>query len=374
MDSCQPEADKSLAATYPFWAVIPAGGPGTRLWPLSREARPKFLLPLAGKQSLLQQTAKRLAPLTSPERTLVVCGTAHAAAIARQLPALPEARIVVEPSPKGSGPAIGLAAALVARHEPGALMGSFAADHVVQDEPAFQRAITTAIAAAHAGWLCTIGLQPSRAETGYGYIERTDEAIIETAHGAAFRAASFHEKPDADLAGEYAASGRFLWNASMFVWRVQTLLDEMARLQPALHDGLMRLAEVWGAEDQERQIAEIWSDLPYSTIDQGIMDHASRVAVVPAEMGWSDIGDWHGFGNLLDQDSAGNAISGEVIQEASRGCVVYSGSARLIALVGLDDTIVVDTPDALLVAKRDHAQEVRAIVQRLKELDRDDWL
>ncbi|MGH2561634.1 MAG: sugar phosphate nucleotidyltransferase, partial [Thermomicrobiales bacterium] len=187
---------RARQADTSFWAVVPAGGSGTRLWPLSRAARPKFLLPLLGERSLLQQTWERLMPLTAPARTFVVCGPAHAAAIARQLPELPEGNLLVEPSPRGSGPAIGLAAALIARQAPEAVMGSFAADHDVTDDAAFAAAVRAATVAAHDGWLVTIGLTPTCPETGYGYIERTDDEQARTADGVAYRALCFHEKPD----------------------------------------------------------------------------------------------------------------------------------------------------------------------------------
>ena len=355
-----------------FWAVVPAGGAGTRLWPLSRAARPKFLLPLLGERTLLQQTVDRLLPLASAARTLVVCGPSHAAAVARQLPALPEANVVVEPSPKGSGPAIALAAALVARSDPEAQMGSFAADHDVGDPGAFRRAVETACAAAEAGWLVTVGLTPTRPETGYGYIERTDEVVASGADGTAYRAARFHEKPDADRAGEYVASGRFLWNASMFVWRARSLLDELARLQPELHAGVTRIAAAWGGLEQEQVTAEVWAALPESTIDQGVMERAARVAVVPAEMGWSDIGDWHGLGELVTHDDLGNGVHGDLIAVETRNSVVWSETERVVALVGLENVVVVDTADALLVADRGRAQEVRRVVDRLKGLRRTD--
>src|SRR5918994_6700748 len=207
-----------------FWTVIPAGGSGTRLWPLSRAANPKFLLPLLGERSMLQQTRARLAGLCLPEQTFVVCGPAHAASIARQLPELPAENLLVEPAPRGSGPAIGLAAAVIAKLDPNAIMGSFAADHDVTDEAAFRSAVRTAIRAANDGWLVTIGLTPVRPETGYGYIERTDEVVVSSDEGMAFCAVRFVEKPDFKRATEYVESGRFLWNASMFVWKAQTLL------------------------------------------------------------------------------------------------------------------------------------------------------
>jgi mannose-1-phosphate guanylyltransferase len=349
---------------------VPAGGSGTRLWPLSRAARPKFLLPLLGERSLLQQTIDRLAPSVPPERTLVVCGPAHAAPVARQLPALPEQNVLVEPVPRGSGPAIALATAIIARRDPQAIVGSFAADHEVSDLPLFDAALRTAVAAAHKGWLVTIGLTPTRAETGYGYIERTDEVVACTPEGSAYRAACFVEKPDAQTAAEYVASGRFLWNASMFVWQAQALLAEVARLQPELHARVSRISQVWGTPQQERVAAEVWSNLAESTIDQGVLEHAARIAVVPARFGWSDIGDWNNLGELIERDANGNRVHGDLVQSRTRNSVVWSETGRLVALVGLENIAVVDTEDALLVVNRRDAQEVRQIVEQLKTMHR----
>jgi mannose-1-phosphate guanylyltransferase len=341
------------------------------LWPLSRAARPKFLLPLLGERSLLQQTIDRLTPNVPPDRILVVCGPAHAAPVARQLPDLPERNVLVEPSPRGSGPAIALATALIAQRDPAAIVGSFAADHEVADLPLFDAALQTAIAAAEDGWLATIGLTPTRPETGYGYIERTDEAVAGTPGGSAYRAARFVEKPDAATAMAYVASGRFLWNASMFVWQARALLDEVARLQPKLHAGVIRIAQVWGTPEQERVAAEVWSGLATSTIDQGVLEHARRIAVVPARFSWSDVGDWNNLGELIARDDAGNSVRGDVVQSRTRNSVVWSETGRLVALVGLENIAVVDTDDALLVVNRDDAQDVRQIVEQLKTMRRD---
>jgi mannose-1-phosphate guanylyltransferase len=361
---------RTVPGTRNLWAVVPAGGSGTRLWPLSRAARPKFLLPLLGDRSLLQQTIDRLAPSVPPERTLVVCGPAHAAPVARQLPALPEGNVLVEPSPRGSGPAIALATALIARRDPAAVVGSFAADHEVSDLPRFDTALRTAVAAAREGWLVTIGLSPTRPETGYGYIERSDEIVAGTPEGSAYRATRFVEKPDAATAAEYVASGRFLWNASMFVWQAQALLDEVARLQPDLHAGVSRIAQVWGTPEQERVAADVWSGLGESTIDQGVLERANRIAVVPAEFGWSDVGDWNNLGELIERDDFGNSVRGDVVQSQTRNSVVWSETGRLVALVGLENIAVVDTEDALLVVNRGDAQEVRTIVEQLKTMRR----
>lgn len=349
-----------------FWTVIPAGGSGTRLWPLSRSARPKFLLPLLGKRSLLQETLHRLGPLAPAERAFVVCGPAHAAPVARQLPTLPADHILVEPSPKGSGPAIALAAAIIERIDPDAVMGSFAADHEVGYEDAFVAAVKTAIATAREGWLVTIGLSPTRPETGYGYIQRTSEELCRARTGVAFRAAGFAEKPDQATAEAYVASGDYLWNASMFVWKASTLMAEVERLIPDLAAGVRRIAAAWGTPEQDTVAAEVWATLEESTIDQGVMERSDLIAVVPADLGWSDVGDWHGLGELIAADPDGNAVRGDVVQSNTRNSVIWSETGRLIALVGLENIAVVDTEDALLVINRDSAQEVRRIVDQLK--------
>jgi mannose-1-phosphate guanylyltransferase len=364
----QNDSDEGLIEN--FWAVIPAGGSGTRLWPLSRSARPKFLLPLLGDHSLLQQTFERLKCLTAPSRIMVVCGPAHVAEIARQLPDLPAANIIVEPSPNGTGPALALASALIQRQNPRAVMGSFAADHGVLDIDAFCRAVHTCIAAAETGDLVTVGLHPTRPETGYGYIERTDDVRLETVTGTAYRAERFVEKPPLELAQRYVESGKFLWNAAMFVWRVDALTAELRRLQPEIHAGVRKIAGAWESREQEQVTARVWATLPNVTIDTGVMEKASRVAVVPAEMGWSDVGDWHGLGELIDHDDLGNSVRGDLVQIDTTNSVVWSESNRMVAIVGMDNVIVVDTEDALLVIDRSRSQEVRKIVDLLKAATR----
>ena len=354
-----------------FWAVVPAGGSGTRLWPLSRASQPKYLLPLLGDHSLLETTVARLTTLAGPDRTIVVCGASHAPAVARQLPAVPDANVVVEPSPRGTGPAIGLAAALIARQDPDAVMGSFAADHDVRDLPAFGRAVRTAVAVAADGWLVTLGIAPTRPETGYGYIERTDDVVHAGPDGTAYRAARFVEKPELARATEFVATGRFSWNASMFVWSVRTFLTELTRLQPELAVGLETIAAAWGTPDAERVLGEVWPTLPEVTIDHGIMERASHVAVVPVEMGWSDVGDWHGLGELLPSDDLGNCGVGDRLVVDSRGSVVWSDTGRMVAIVGLDDIVVVDTEDAVLVTRRSTAQSVKDVVGHLQARHRD---
>ena len=350
-----------------FWSVIPAGGAGTRLWPLSRADRPKFLLPLLGDRSLLQQTYDRIVPYSTPQRTMIVAGARHASEIARQLPDLPAENIIIEPYSNGTGPAIGLAALLIRRSEPNAIMGSFAADHVITDEAAFGSALQTAQKAARIGWLTTIGLTPTRPETGYGYIERTDEKVIDDATGAAYRAAGFSEKPSLECASQFLATGNYLWNASMFIWNVDRLAEELATHQPELFEALDRIVCAWPEVDRQDVLTREWVALKSVTIDQGIMEQCDRIAVVPAEMGWSDVGDWHGLGELLEQDANQNSVPRQLLQHDASGCMVWSTSNRLVALVGVENLAIVDTPDALLILNRDRAQDVRRIVDQLKD-------
>jgi mannose-1-phosphate guanylyltransferase len=365
--------DESMSAPS-FWAVIPAGGSGTRLWPLSRAARPKFLLPLVRREtSLLQDTAERIWGMTPPERTLVVCGPAHTVAIARQLPEIPEGNLIVEPSPRGSGPAIILAAALIHRLDPNAIMGSFAADHDVTNRRAFQEAVRTAIRAAHEDCLVTIGLTPTRPETGYGYIERSENLVVENDGSTAYEALRFVEKPPLETARQYLESGRFLWNASMFIWKCSTLLEVARALMPDLLEAIEQIVEVWDTPDREDTIIRIWEALPESTIDQGIMEKADRVAVVPADIGWSDVGDWHGLGELIEQDSVGNSVRGDILQVETKRSVVWSETGRLVALIGLENVVVVDTEDALMVIDRERSQDVKKIVGELKRLSRHEF-
>ncbi|WP_189171669.1 mannose-1-phosphate guanylyltransferase [Pilimelia anulata] len=348
-----------------LYAVIPAGGSGTRLWPLSRAGHPKFLHPLTGTPaSLLQATADRLAPLAGADRTYVVTGAAHAAAVARQLPALPAGNVLVEPSPRDSCAAIGLAAALIARRDPDAVMGAFAADHLIADVAEFHRVIGRAVEGARAGHLMTVGITPTRPETGYGYLQ------LGAAAGTARAVAEFKEKPDAATAERYVKSGNHLWNASMFVWRVRTFLDELARQCPDLHAGLDRIADSWGTPAQDAVLGEVWPTLRRISVDYAVMEGAAAaglVATVPGDFGWNDVGDFHTLGAVLPGDHAGNVTlgPGEALLDDCADTVVVAQSGRLVAAVGVRDLVVVDTPDALLVCPRDRAQDVKRLVDAL---------
>ncbi len=357
-------------------AVVPAGGSGTRLWPLSRAQRPKFLLPLTGSgSSLLQSTVERVRLLSSPERVYVVTGAAHAVDVARQLPEVPGDNILVEPSPRDSAAAISLAAAVIAEREPGAIMGAFAADHLVPDGKAFAETVERAMELADTGLLMTIGITPTGPETGYGYL-RLGQAV-----GPGHKLAAFVEKPDQVSAVEYVSSGDHLWNAGMFVWRVDVFLDQLARHRPELHDAVRTLAAAWDSPGREALFTKLWPTLEKISVDYAVMEPAAasgRVGVVPGDFDWHDVGDYDTLGQVLKAaDRVGNVVvlptgSGEALLTESKRNVVVPAAGRLVAAVGVNDLIIVDTPDAVLVCPRDRAQEVKAVVEELKQSSRTD--
>ncbi|MFT4188789.1 MAG: mannose-1-phosphate guanylyltransferase [Aeromicrobium sp.] len=346
-------------------AIVPAGGSGTRLWPLSRAARPKFLLDLRGDgRSLLQQTWDRLTPLVGPDRIHVVTGAAHADAVRAQLPAL--AHLIAEPSPRDSMPAIGLAAAIIARRDAGAVVASFAADHVIADEEAFADTVAQAVAAARAGLVATIGVTPTEPSTAFGYIERGARLDLPGAPRAR-TVRRFVEKPDTATAADYLATGDFSWNAGMFVVRADVLLDHLARLQPTLHAGVQAIADTWDGPDADAVLAEVWPTLTKIAVDHAVAEPVSltgAMAVVPGDFGWSDVGDAAAL-PVRHDDSA-------VLVDADG--LVHSTEGLPIAVVGLRDVVVLHTGDALLVADRAQSQRVREVVAELRERGRDDLL
>jgi mannose-1-phosphate guanylyltransferase len=352
-----------------FWAVIPAGGAGTRLWPLSRSASPKFLADLTGTgRSLLQATVDRLLPLTG-ERLLVVTGTDHREAVAEQLPDLADDALVAEPSARDSMAAIGLAAAQLERSDPDAVMGSFPADHVITEPSVFRETVRTAVEVARDDWLVTIGIDPLSASPAFGYIHLG--AALPDQRGV-FRVRAFVEKPSPFVAEGYLASGEYRWNAGMFVARPTVLLDLLAESDPSFAAALRDIAA-----DPSR-LEELWPKLPRIAVDHAVAEPAAdagRVVTVPASFGWDDVGDFDALAELLgatDDRVVPVVLGPEALATAvhSTGLVVPA-SGRLVAVVGIDDVVVVDTPDAVLVTTRSRAQDVRRVVQELKESGRD---
>lgn len=355
-----------MAAIDHFWAVVPAGGAGTRLWPLSRSAEPKFLRDLTGSgRTLLQQTHDRLAPLVE-DRFRVVTGAAHRDAVAAQLDLLGEEAILAEPSARDSMAAIGLAAALLERLDPEAVMGSFAADHVIADDRAFGEVVRTAVAVARDDWLVTIGIEPTHPSAAFGYIHVGDPLA---GHDGAAAVREFVEKPSVETAQAYLDTGRYRWNAGMFVARPRVLLDLLAQWHADFAAALRGLAA-----DPSR-LEEVWPTLPRIALDHAIAEPAAaagRVATVPAGFGWDDIGDFDSLAALLGGE--GMAVLGEpgLVHALDSDGLVVPAAGRVVAVVGLEDVVVVDTPDALLVTSRARAQQVKEVVTRLKDSGRAD--
>lgn len=363
-----------------FHAVVPAGGAGTRLWPLSRQGHPKFLLDLTGSgRTLLQATVDRLLPLTGPGQVLVVTGTRHAAAVAAQLPELGAEHVLAEPSPRDSMAAIGLAAAVLAeRHGPDVVLGSFAADHVITGLPQFEETIREAVAAARTGEVVTVGIRATEPSTAFGYVRGgTPLGVPGAPH--ALRAVGFTEKPDALTAAQYLATGEYSWNAGMFVVQAGVLLGHLAAQLPTLHDGLRRIAAAWDTSDRDARLADTWPGLTRIAIDHAIAEPvaaAGGVAVVPGTFGWDDVGDFASLAGLLEAGGAGAPTLGDaslVLRVDADGAVV-AASGRTVSVVGVPDAVVVDTPDALLVTTRARAQQVKQAVDAWRELGRDDLL
>jgi mannose-1-phosphate guanylyltransferase len=347
------------AAAPARYAVIMAGGAGTRFWPLSRKRRPKQFLRLDGRHTLLQETALRLRGLVPASHVLVVAPPALAGMVRKQLPTLPRQNLVLEPSVRGTAACLALAAAHVARRDPRAVMAVVTADHIIRDRAAFRACFVRAFAVADADEsLVTFGIPPSGPETGFGYVRLG--AAIDARRPRAYRAVRFVEKPDAATARRYVASRRWLWNSGMFAWRV-----DVFRAQLTAHAApTARVADALAARVTPAA-RRAYSRLPALPIDVAVMERAPRIAVVEATFDWSDVGSWTAMPLLWGADAAGNTQRGEALLIDCRDTVVRAGS-RLVAVLGAQDLVVVDTPDVVLVCPRARVQEVRRLVEALR--------
>lgn len=357
-------------------AVILAGGSGTRFWPASRRERPKQLLPLAGRpgEPLIAATVRRLAPLVSPDRVWIATGGRIAAQTREALPEVPPAQVLVEPVARNTAAPIGWAAATIARRDPDALVAVLPADHFIRDEDTFRAMLARALKAAEDGWLATIGIVPTRPETGYGYIEVGDP--IADGVQAVTR---FVEKPDRARAEAFVAGGRHLWNGGMFFFRARVMRDAIAAHLPDLGRGLDELDAAAAKGDEAAALARLFPTFPSISIDHGVMEKASRIAVVPGSFGWNDIGSWEVAWELAAKDGEGNALpEGSVAVDARNNLVkdlsTGAGRGKRVALVGVSDLVVVETDDALLVIPRERAQDVRAVVDALQARGENDRL
>ncbi len=351
------------------YAVIMAGGRGTRFWPLSRHHRPKQLLKILSGRSLIQETVDRVLPLFGRDKTLVVAVAEHYRAVRKELHILPKTNFIIEPQGNNTAPCIGLAAIELASRDPNAIMAILPADHWISDISSFSRTLKAAVQLAEEhDSLVTIGIQPSYRETGYGYILK-GKGIKGPRGVPVHRVKGFKEKPTPKMAGHLIALGS-LWNSGIFVWRVSTILELLRRFSPSIFRGLQRIQEGLGAPPPKLQaiIRREYKKMPNLSIDYAVLEKAGsegRVLTLEANFGWNDVGSWAAVHRMLPQDKKGNVGVGKWLGLQSSDCLVYSPN-RLVALLGMKDTVVVDTPDALLVGDIKRAQEVKDLVEELK--------
>ncbi|WP_426744917.1 mannose-1-phosphate guanylyltransferase [Myxococcus faecalis] len=345
-------------ALYP---VIMAGGSGTRFWPLSRQARPKQFLPLASKLPLITDTAQRLKGLATVKNTFIVCGPLHAKAAAKLVKGLPKPNLLVEPVARNTAPAIALAAVQVAARDPKGVMVVLPSDHHVADVPGFKRVLEQAARIAEGGHIVTLGIQPNRPETGYGYIQ-----VGDALEGGGRAVKAFKEKPDPQTAQAYVSSGEYLWNGGIFVFRADVILAAFEQHMPEMKKGLKALRDAAGKRTFGAVLKKVFPKLPSISIDYGVMEKASNIAVLPGDFGWSDVGSFAAIPEVRPADAHGNVISGDLaVVVDCKGCIVLADK-RPLSVVGLTDVVVVDSGDAVLVVPREKSQDVRKVVEALK--------
>lgn len=351
------------------WAMIMAGGSGTRFWPVGRRERPKQLLAIQGEETLIQSTVRRIPASVGKDKTLVLTRADQLPLLAEQVD-LPAANLIGEPSGRDTCACIALAAALVEKRDPGAVMAVMPADHLIAPEGVFHDALSRAATAAREhDALVTFGVRPTHAATGYGYLEAGEELA-----SGLFDVSAFREKPDRATAEDFLARGGFFWNAGIFVWRARTILDEVARCQPEIAERVEDI--VSGGPDAEfaERLAARYGDIPKTSIDFGVMENARRVLTVAADFDWDDIGSLVAVERHNPRDESGNTLRGETLGLDIEGCILDNRAEGIVAAIGVKDLVIVRTGDAVLVAPKDQAERVKEIVHRLEAEGRDERL
>jgi len=359
------------------YAVIMAGGGGTRLWPVSRRERPKQLLPLLGKETLFQSTVTRLEAMFPPERILVVTVAEQARVMKEQVPSIPDENYLIEPAPRGTASVVALAAGVLKKRDPQAVMAIQTADHHIRNKDLFNYLIGTALDVAQKNYLVTLGITPTFPSTGYGYIQQ-GKLLDGDYKYPVYTVKRFKEKPDEATAQQLLRSGDHSWNSGMFVWQVDTILAEVERQMPELRDAVNTIVSSWDTADRDQVLRSQWNDLKSQTIDYGVMEKAERVAVLPAGgLGWSDVGAWDSLFEVLLPDMNGNVAvnSQNHLALDTHNALVYStNDQRLVVTIGLDDVVVVDADDVLMICQVDQAQKVRDVVEHLKKHNQEKYL
>ena len=359
------------------YAVIMAGGGGTRLWPLSRKDKPKQLLPLIGQETLFQSTVARLRELFPPERILVVTVADQALEMKQQAPELPEENYLIEPAPRGTASVVGLAAMALQKRDPEASMAILPSDHFIRNVDLFHYLLKAAFDVADDQYLVTLGITPTMPSTAYGYIQQ-GTALNGDYKYPTYMVKSFKEKPSDETAQQLLRMGGHSWNSGMFIWRADAILNEINKQMPSLGSALQEIGTSWDTPDREEVVSKIWPGLKNETVDYGIMEKAEKVAVLPAGgLGWSDVGSWSSLFEVLLPDMSGNIATNAALHlalETNNTLVYGGGSDRLVVTIGVDDMVVVDTGDTLLICKTDQSQKVKDVVEHLKKHRQEKYL
>ena len=348
-----------------YYALIMAGGGGTRLWPMSRQDTPKQLLPLVEDVSMFTASVERLAPLFTPEQIYVVTGRKYLNALREHAPQIPQQNFIIEPYGKESGPAAALGVTVIQHRDPEATIAILTADHHITKKDKFRDLLQAAYDLAQKGYIATLGISPSFPSTGFGYIQQGEK--ISTINGFdTFVALGFREKPDAETATAFLLSGEYTWNSGMFIWKAEQAMNEFKRQQPKMYEQFMLLAPTVDTHEYDHKLEEIWENVDKISLDYAVMEKAQMMAVIPADFGWNDVGSWASMYDVLKLDKAGNGVKGtepERVLLDTKNTLVYSD--KLVVTIGVEDIIVIETPDSLLICHKDRTQDVKKVVDQL---------
>ena len=355
-------------------ALIMAGGRGERFWPKSRKNLPKQFLSLTSDgKTMIQLTVERISPVVTLENIYISTNTSYKKLVMEQLPGIPEENILCEPVGRNTAPCIGLAAVHIRKKLGDAIMLVLPSDHLIKNNVMFLDVLRDAATAAEENTnLVTIGITPSYPETGYGYIQ-FDSQNLKECTSRAYKVVNFKEKPDLSTAKEYVASGDYLWNSGMFIWKVSSILSNMENLMPAMYDGLQKIESSIGTHDQEQVLESEFINFKSESIDYGIMEHAKDIYIIPGAFGWDDVGSWLALERINSTNEFGNVVNGNVISIDTKNSIIH-GNEKLIATVGLKDIIIIDTEDALLICDKDSTQDIQKVIETLKICNRKDYI